>query len=164
MTTYRTTCPSPLGELRLAGDGEALTALYLPDHAGSSMPEMVGRDDPGPFATVVAELEAWFAGERTCFEVPLAPAGTPFQQEVWGALRAIPYGQTRGYGELAASVGRPGAARAVGLANGRNPISVIVPCHRVIGVSGALTGYGGGVERKRWLLDHERSVLSGSLF
>ena len=110
-------------------------------------------------AGVRAQLAEYFAGERTRFDLELAPAGTPFQLEVWEALRRIPYGGTRSYGELAAELGRPGSARAVGAANARNPISIVVPCHRVVGSAGALTGYAGGVEAKRALLDLERAPL-----
>ncbi len=103
-----------------------------------------------------AQLEEYFAGERTSFDIPLAPEGAPFEREVWRALEEIPYGETVSYGEIARRVGQPTAARAVGTANGRNPIAVIVPCHRVIGADGSLTGYGGGLERKRLLLELER--------
>ena len=106
---------------------------------------------------MVEQLEAYFAGSRQTFDVPLALAGTDFQRRVWEGLLEIPYGHTMSYGELARRVGRPGASRAVGLANGRNPVAIIVPCHRVIGANGTLTGYGGGLDRKVWLLDHERS-------
>ena len=105
-----------------------------------------------PFPEARAQLEDYFAGRRRTFDLPLAPVGTPFQRRVWEALREIPYGETVSYGVLAARLGQPGAGRAVGLANGQNPISIVIPCHRVIGAGGALTGYGGGLERKRWLL------------
>jgi methylated-DNA-[protein]-cysteine S-methyltransferase len=114
--------------------------------------------DARPFAEARWQLAQYFAGERTAFDLRLAPAGTPFQREVWDALLAIPYGQTVSYGELAHRIGRPAASRAVGLANGRNPISIVVPCHRVIGSSGSLTGYGGGIDRKRFLLALETGV------
>ena len=106
------------------------------------------------------QLRAWFAGRRTTFDLPLRPRGTPFQLSVWRALGEIPYGETSSYRELAVAVGQPSAARAVGAANARNPLSIVVPCHRVIGARGELTGYAGGVERKRWLLEHERAVAS----
>jgi O-6-methylguanine DNA methyltransferase len=107
-------------------------------------------------AAIAAALDGYFAGDLTAVDaVPVATGGTEFQKSVWAALRSIPAGETRGYGALAAAIGKPGAARAVGLANGMNPIGIVVPCHRVIGASGALTGYAGGVERKRWLLAHE---------
>jgi methylated-DNA-[protein]-cysteine S-methyltransferase len=124
-------------------------------------PEWV-RDD-APFAAAHAQLDEYFAGDRTEFDLPLHPSGTPFQLKVWDALRTIPYGEVRSYGEIAEQIGKPGAARAVGLANGRNPISIIVPCHRVIGASGALTGYGGGLERKQALLDLESRTAAGQL-
>jgi len=111
------------------------------------------------------QLAAYFAGKRTCFDLPLTFGdGTPFQQQVWTALCDIPYGETISYGRLATRIGQPGAARAVGLANNRNPIAIIVPCHRVIGASGSLTGYGGGLERKTWLIDHERRWRTNALF
>jgi methylated-DNA-[protein]-cysteine S-methyltransferase len=147
--------PSPIGELLLASEGEALTGLYLEERRPGPRGEAAWREDPGPFREVVAQLDAYFAGERTAFTLPLAPEGSAFQRAVWRALEGIPFGQTWSYRELAERVGRPGAARAVGSANARNPISIVVPCHRVIGSAGALTGYGGGLSRKRWLLDHE---------
>jgi methylated-DNA-[protein]-cysteine S-methyltransferase len=122
--------------------------------------EMFGAPDPAPFTEVISQLEQYFAAQRTDFDVPLTLAGTPFQRSVWAALREIPYGETMSYSQLAERIGRPGAARAVGLANGRNPIGIIVPCHRVVGATGSLTGYGGGLSRKRYLLDFEhRSAL-----
>lgn len=152
MTTYTTTVDSPVGPLLLTSDGSALTRLLFdtePDPGWSTEPcELLDR--------VVAELAEYFRGERTGFDIPLEPAGTPFQRGVWDALRAIPYAETINYGQLASRVGNPRASRAVGLANGRNPISIVVPCHRVIGANGSLTGYGGGLDRKRTLLDLER--------
>ncbi|XNL82775.1 methylated-DNA--[protein]-cysteine S-methyltransferase [Actinomadura madurae] len=115
-----------------------------------------GDPDSEPFATVAEQLAAYFAGELTEFDMPLRLHGTPFQQRVWDALQEIPYGETTTYGELAVEIGSPSASRAVGLANGRNPVGVIVPCHRVVGSTGSLTGYGGGLDRKRYLLDFER--------
>ena len=151
--SYRHQIATPIGPLVLHGDGEALTAVYYPRHP--SRPETDVRDEAAPFSAVVLQLEEYFAGERTAFDLPLAPHGSPFQLECWAALTEIGYGETRSYGEIAASLGQPGAARAVGLANNRNPISIIVPCHRVIGADGSLTGYGGGLEAKRYLLDLE---------
>jgi methylated-DNA-[protein]-cysteine S-methyltransferase len=145
---------SPLGELQLVGDGRALSALEMSPRAEPAG----GVRDPQAFAEVEAQLEAYFAGELTEFEVPLAPRGSGFQLAVWAALTRIPYGETASYGELAERIGRPSASRAVGMANGRNPISIVVPCHRVIGASGELTGYAGGVERKRFLLELERGA------
>jgi methylated-DNA-[protein]-cysteine S-methyltransferase len=154
--TLYTTMDSPIGELLLVGDGETLSGLYMQD---GRKPKRIAADwseSSVMFADVKRQLEEYFAGERTTFEVKLAPEGAPFEREVWHALEAIPYGETVSYGEIARRVGQPGAARAVGTANGRNPISVIVPCHRVIGADGSLTGYGGGLERKRLLLELER--------
>ena len=146
------TVDSPIGELTVVAEDGALVGLYMTGHRPAPDPESFGErvDDALPAAT--AQLAEYFAGERTAFDLPLAPRGTAFQQAVWAALRDIPYGETRSYGELAAALGRPGASRAVGLANGRNPISIVVPCHRVVGAGGKLTGYAGGMERKSWLL------------
>jgi methylated-DNA-[protein]-cysteine S-methyltransferase len=141
---------SPVGPLRLEARDGALVTLHLNAHPG---PERL--DDP-VLAEATTQLREYFAGTRTHFELPLEMHGNAFEQRVWAALRTIPYGETASYGEIAAQIGAPGAARAVGVANARNPIAIIVPCHRVIGSSGALTGYGGGLERKQWLLDHER--------
>jgi len=154
-----TTVDSPIGRMMLVGSDEALEGLFMEPHHEVAD----SREDPAAFRRVTAQLEAWFAGERSDFDVPIAPRGTPFQLGVWQALREIPYGTTAGYGELAARLGNPKASRAVGLANGRNPISVIVPCHRVIGANGRLTGYAGGLERKRWLLSHEAAVSGHTL-
>jgi methylated-DNA-[protein]-cysteine S-methyltransferase len=154
--TLYTKMDSPIGELLLVGDGETLSGLYMQD---GRKPKRIAADwseSSAAFAEVKRQLEEYFAGERTTFDMKLAPEGAPFEREVWHALEAIPYGETVSYGEIARRVGQPGAARAVGTANGRNPISVIVPCHRVIGADGSLTGYGGGLERKRLLLELER--------
>lgn len=149
---------SPLGELLLVSDGESLTGVYYEDHRRGPAPGANWRRDAGPFNQVQDELAAYFAGELLAFNVPLAPRGSDFQREVWSELRRIPPGKTLPYSELAARVGRPKAIRAVGAANARNPISIIVPCHRVVGSNGALTGYAGGLRRKEWLLRHEASV------
>jgi methylated-DNA-[protein]-cysteine S-methyltransferase len=152
--------PSPIGRLLLCGDEERLSGLYTPP--ASEGPDLVRgrRRASSPFARVREQLEAYFAGERVEFDVPLDPCGaTPFRRSVWSALLEIPYGATVTYGELARRLGVPNAARAVGAANGSNPISIVVPCHRVIGLSGSLTGYAGGLERKRYLLRHEAEVL-----
>jgi methylated-DNA-[protein]-cysteine S-methyltransferase len=151
-----TTIESPIGELLLLGDGRVLRGLYMQE---GRKPIAIAPDwerSEVPFAAVTAQLEEYFAGRRDTFEVPLELRGTPFELRVWNALQEIPYGETMGYGELARRIGQPTAARAVGLANGRNPIGVIVPCHRVIGANGSLTGYGGGLERKRILLELEQ--------
>jgi methylated-DNA-[protein]-cysteine S-methyltransferase len=152
--TY-TTMASPVGELLLTAEDGRLTGLYMP--AGEHCPPPgAGRED-GAFATTRRQLEEYFAGERHSFDLPLAPAGTPFQQRVWEELRRIGYGDTISYGELASRIGRPSAARAAGAANGANPVSIVIPCHRVIGSTGMLTGYGGGLEAKRFLLQLERA-------
>lgn len=148
--------PSPLGDLVLTGDGDALTSLYFVDGGrGDHRPRPEWVLDEAPFRQVKAELAAYFAGDSQVFTVPVSPYGTAFQQRVWERLRTIPFGVTTTYGALAKALGDANAMRAVGLANGRNPISIIIPCHRVIGVDGTLTGYGGGLHRKRWLLAHE---------
>jgi methylated-DNA-[protein]-cysteine S-methyltransferase len=152
---HYTKIASPLGELLVMGDEGGLTGLYLPTGRHTALtPQSADRDDAA-LADVRRQLDEYFAGKRTEFELRLNPHGTPFQLKVWLALRTIPFGSTASYGQQAARIGDPGSARAVGLANGRNPISIIVPCHRVIGANGSLTGYGGGIEAKRWLLDHE---------
>jgi methylated-DNA-[protein]-cysteine S-methyltransferase len=161
---HRTT-DSPLGPLLLVADEEdRLRGLYLPQHRRGPEAAPGRPDDGGVLAEAAEQLDAWFAGARTAFDLPLAPAGNPFQQRVWAALREIPYGTTETYGALAGRLGlQRGAARAVGSANARNPISIVVPCHRVLGASGALTGYAGGVEAKRRLLAHEARVVGGAL-
>jgi methylated-DNA-[protein]-cysteine S-methyltransferase len=147
---------SPIGPLLLTCDGEALTGLYM---EVSSRPRDLADwiEDPGaePLPAAVRQLGEYFSGQRREFDLPLRMRGTDFQQRVWRSLTEIRYGETCSYGELAKRIGNPSASRAVGLANGRNPISIVVPCHRVIGADGSLTGYGGGLERKRWLLAHE---------
>ena len=149
---YRTLHPSPVGDIQLHADADGrLTALYL-RHDGS------GGD--GPFDAAREQLDAYFAGELQEFDLPLALDGTSFQLRVWEELARIPFAETISYKELALRLGDLKLVRAVGLANGRNPVSIVVPCHRVIGADGSLVGYGGGLERKRWLLDHE-AVASG---
>lgn len=153
---YFTNVKSPIGQLLLTGDGESLTGLYMADandYADKREPRQ--RNDDA-FAEVTSQLAEYFAGERRDFDLQLAPQGTKFQSKVWSALREIPYGETRSYGEIAAAIGKPKASRAVGTANNRNPIAVIVPCHRVIGANGSLVGYGGGLDRKTMLLSLER--------
>lgn len=151
---------SPLGRLLVARDDEGITDLYLPGGTHTRDPHPDWERDDGAFEDVRTQLDEYFAGARRDFDLPLHPSGTAFQLTAWQALRSIPYGQTRSYGEQAESIGAPTASRAVGAANGRNPISIVVPCHRVVGANGSLTGYGGGVEAKRWLLDHEREQVS----
>jgi methylated-DNA-[protein]-cysteine S-methyltransferase len=153
--------PSPLGPLLLCGTATAITAIFM---ATRKHPEGVPSDtrpDDGPFREAKRQLDAYFGGELREFTLALAPPGTLFRQKVWRALLDIPYGSTESYGALALRIGLPQAARAVGLANGRNPISIVVPCHRVVAGTGHLTGFGGGIENKAWLLAHERSVLEG---
>lgn len=147
--------PSPIGPLRLVAGIDAITHLYLPPH---DEPAAVREGSTPLLERAAAQLAEYFAGERREFELPLEPRGTGFQERVWSALLAIPFGETRSYGEQARAIGRPAASRAVGAANGRNPIAIIVPCHRVIGSNGSLTGFGGGLPAKKWLLDHERRV------
>jgi len=154
--TMYTTVDSPIGELLLVGDGDTLSGLYMQDGRKPRRIATNWSESAAPFADVKRQLEEYFTGERTTFDVKLAAEGAPFEREVWHALEEIPYGETVSYGEIARRVGQPTAARAVGTANGRNPIAVIVPCHRVIGADGSLTGYGGGLERKRLLLELER--------
>lgn len=165
---------SPIGRLLLTGQrggekasagGFALTGIYMqsPKHPQEAEPGW--RTNDAAFDRVIKQLNEYFNGQRQQFDLPTAAQGTPFQHKVWAALCAIPYGRTWTYGELAAYIGQPTASRAVGLANGRNPLSIIVPCHRVIGANGQLTGYGGGMQRKRWLLTHEGALpASEALF
>jgi methylated-DNA-[protein]-cysteine S-methyltransferase len=158
--TLYTVIPSPIGDLLLTSDGERLTRLYMRPVDGSDWRIEPGwRHDAAALADVSGQLDAYFAGDLRSFDVPLAPAGTSFQQAVWKLLLAIPFGETASYGELARELGKPNGSRAVGVANGSNPISIIVPCHRVIGSTGSLTGYGGGLPRKAWLLAHERAAV-----
>ena len=156
MQLHYRTIDSPVGPLTLAGVGETLMHLRMADQTHEPDRSNWEPTDSAAFADAVAQLDAYFAGTLTEFDLDLDLAGTDFQRRVWGALRTIPYGETRTYGEIADQVGSPQAFRAVGLANGRNPISIIVPCHRVIGSSGGMTGYGGGIDRKRHLLDLEK--------
>jgi methylated-DNA-[protein]-cysteine S-methyltransferase len=146
---------SPLGDLLAVRDERGLTGLYLPTGKHPRAVDPAWTRNDAAFDEVRAQLAEYFAGQRQQFSVALNAAGTPFQRRVWAALREIPYGETTSYGKTAAAIGSPDAARAVGLANGQNPISIIVPCHRVVGANGSLTGYGGGLDAKRWLLAHE---------
>jgi len=155
-TLHFRTVDSPVGLLTLAGRDGRLRHLRMVDQTYEPSREGWEADETA-FPDAVAQLEAYFAGERTDFELSLDLVGSEFQQRVWAALLTIPYGETRSYGEIARQIGSPGAFRAVGLANGHNPIGIIVPCHRVIGSNGSLTGYGGGLERKRALLEMEKS-------
>ena len=161
-TTYYTTMHSPIDDLLLVSDGNALTGLYMEQTRDGRAVDAAWKRDPGPFREVVRQLLAYFEGELRLFDLPIALQGTDFQQVVWAALQALRHGERISYGELARRIGRPSASRAVGLANGRNPIGIIVPCHRVIGAGGSLTGYGGGLGRKQWLLEHEASLVAHS--
>jgi methylated-DNA-[protein]-cysteine S-methyltransferase len=163
---YFTVYESPIQSLRLVSDGRSLTGLYMMSekHLFASQSDWVEDDSVALFAEAKEQLSAYFAGTLTEFDLPLQMQGTPFQQSVWEALKTIPYGTTMSYGELAQQLGQPKASRAVGLANGRNPVSIVVPCHRVIGANGKLTGYGGGVERKQWLLNHECLIFMKQQF
>jgi methylated-DNA-[protein]-cysteine S-methyltransferase len=162
--TVYTIVPSPIGDLVLTSDGSAITGVYMGEPPHGIDPAW--REDPAPFTAAVEQLAAYFAGERESFDLELAPTGTPFQLAVWEALRTIPYGETRSYGDLARALGDRNLAQAVGTANGRNPIAVVVPCHRVIGADGSLVGYAGGLGRKRFLLALEEppAADSGRLF
>jgi methylated-DNA-[protein]-cysteine S-methyltransferase len=148
---------SPIGRIVLAGDGSRLQGLYMTEHKRAPVLDAVDRDD-GAFIEAVRQLTEWFEGRRTTFDLDLDPVGTQFQTEVWAALVSIPFGTTTTYGDLATKLGRPGSARAVGHAVARNPIGIVVPCHRVVGANGVLTGFAAGLDRKRWLLEHERSA------
>jgi methylated-DNA-[protein]-cysteine S-methyltransferase len=139
----------------LVSNGAALTGVYMSDRKGGPEPQPGWQPGEAEFDAVASQLAAYFAGQLRDFDVPLAPEGTEFQKKVWRELCRIPFGETISYSELARRIGQPTASRAVGLANGRNPIAIIVPCHRVIGADGSLTGYGGGIDRKKWLLGHE---------
>jgi methylated-DNA-[protein]-cysteine S-methyltransferase len=147
---------SPIGRLLLTSDGTALTGLYMePSRKAQCTDGWMEDVTVAPLAATVRQLTEYFDGTRREFDLPLRLQGTMFQTRVWRKLTEIPYGRTWSYGQLAKRIDKPSASRAVGLANGRNPISILVPCHRVIGADGSLTGYGGGIERKRWLLAHE---------
>lgn len=155
---HRAPLPSPLGILTLVADDAALVAILWPDDAPGRvrLPATGERADHPVLAAAARQLGEYFAGARTAFDLPLAPRGTDFQQLVWAALNDIPYGETRSYADIATAIGRPTATRAVGAANGRNPISIVTPCHRVIGRSGALTGFAGGLPAKQHLLAIEQ--------
>jgi len=151
---------SPIGRLMVAGDSDALHSIQFPSESRSDVLREGWRRDERPFAEAFAQLRAYFAGELTQFSLPLRLAGTAFQIRVWAALCKIPFGTTVSYGALAARIGKPSASRAVGGANGANPLPIVVPCHRVIGSDKSLTGFGGGIEIKRFLLDHERRAAT----
>jgi methylated-DNA-[protein]-cysteine S-methyltransferase len=156
---------SPIGQLLLTSDGESLTGLYMgtPSKSPPLDSDWAEKPNAAPLSEVARQLEQYFAGKRKVFDLPLKMEGTEFQKRVWRQLTKIPFGETWSYGQLAKRLDNPNASRAVGLANGRNPIAVIVPCHRVIGADGSLTGFGGGIPRKQWLLSHEGIPCNGSL-
>ena len=164
-----TVIDSVVGTLTLVAEEGVIVGLYMdlqrhrPDDDALGEPDPRGREVE-QFKAAADQLDAYFAGELTRFDLPLAPRGSEFQQRVWAALQEIPYGRTESYGELAELIGSPGGARTVGLANGKNPIGIIIPCHRVVGADGSLTGYGGGIERKKQLLDLELAVSGTALF
>jgi methylated-DNA-[protein]-cysteine S-methyltransferase len=158
MTVHHTIIESPVGELTLFREGSALTAVYFADHAHGAPGAALDAGTVEGFEAPIEQLSEYFAGERTVFDLELAPHGDEFQQRVWMQLRTIPYGQTRSYGEVAKALGDAHLSRAVGVANSRNPLSIVVPCHRVIGADGSLTGYGGGLARKAFLLELEESA------
>ena len=153
---YFTEFASPIGKLRLTGTGAALTGVFMETERHASAQSRDAVRDAAPLREARQQLDEYFGGERREFSLVLDAAGTEFQRSVWRALRGIPYGATASYGDIAKRIRNPKAVRAVGLANGRNPISIIIPCHRVIGADGSLTGYGGGIERKRFLLALEK--------
>ena len=153
--TVFTIVSSPVGDLVLTGDGASITRIGF---AARTPIDPGWREDPAPFAAAVDQLGEYFAGDRRSFDLPLAPDGTAFQRRVWQALAAIPYGETTSYAALAEAIGHPGSARAVGAANGANPLAIVVPCHRVVGADGTLTGYAGGLDAKRSLLTLEEPV------
>lgn len=163
-----TVIDSPVGALTLVAEDAALTGIYFAIHRRRDRLPDFGElvSSSGLFGDAARQLGEYFAGDRRVFDLPLAPRGDQFQQSVWAQLRQIPYGQTRSYGDLAKAIGRPGAAQAVGAANGANPLSIVVPCHRVLGADGSLTGYAGGLGRKRFLLELERPAadVEGRLF
>jgi methylated-DNA-[protein]-cysteine S-methyltransferase len=159
MPCFYTHLPSPIGSLLLAGDNAALCEITFPKNGSPAFPKPGWIENASTFTEPVRQLRAYFAGELESFDLPLSPQGTPFQQKVWDELCKIPYGETISYGQLATSIGNPKASRAVGLANGSNPIPIIIPCHRVIGANGKLTGYGGGLPIKEKLLALERRQL-----
>ncbi len=160
MTTTRyTQIESPLGPLLLAADDAGLRHIVFATEKRAVRPDAAWREDRKPLQETIRQLRTYFAGELESFDLPLAPEGTPFQLDVWKRLCDIPYGETISYGELARRIGNPNASRAVGLANGANPIPIVIPCHRVIGSNGKLTGYGGGLPIKEKLLALERRQL-----
>jgi methylated-DNA-[protein]-cysteine S-methyltransferase len=155
------TVDTPIGRLTLVASDDGLSEIHFPNATGR--PDGPTEPDHPVLVETARQLGEYFAGDRTEFDLPLRPAGTPFQLDAWRALTKIPYGKTVSYGEQATRIGHPGRARAIGAANGRNPLPIVVPCHRVIGADGSLVGFGGGLEVKAWLLDHERRVAGETL-
>lgn len=151
---------TPLGELLINGDNDVVTGLYFPQHSPAPASNNTQLNEEA-FTKAADQILDWFAGKRKEFDIPIELRGSEFQRSVWDALRTIPFGQTVSYAQIAQAIERPGAARACGHAIGRNPVSIIVPCHRVIGANGKLTGYAGGMDRKRWMLEHEQQVSAG---
>lgn len=156
---YRYEMESPIGRLLLLSNGTALTGVYFEGHKPAPKDDS-GMVDAKPFTQVISQLQEYFVGDRDAFDVEISFAGTDFQQQVWSQLQTIPCGETMSYSQIADRCDRPKAVRAVGAAVGRNPISIIIPCHRVLGANGAITGFAGGVERKQWLLERERALSS----
>jgi len=156
MSRTHTVVPSPIGPLTVVRDEDDALVRLAMSPPGALQADALGKRADAGFQDVVRQLAEYFAGERTAFQLPLRPMGSPFELAVWDQLTRIPYGETRSYGSVAEAVGEPGGAQAVGAANGRNPIAVVVPCHRVIGADGRLVGFGGGLPRKRFLLDLEQ--------
>lgn len=158
--TYYKWLESPVGELLLTSDGRSLTGLYLKGqkHFPTITADWQEAPEACPFLQATQQLREYFSHQRQHFDLPLSPEGTDFQQQVWQQLSTIPFGETISYGTIARALGQPTASRAVGAANGRNPISIIVPCHRVVAANGNLTGYAGGTDRKQWLLEHEKAT------
>lgn len=155
---------TPIGPLLVVGEGPALVRLAFARKGEPAEADPGWQRDDGSLREAMTQIRAYFEGALTAFDLPVAPSGTDFQRSVWSALRAIPYGETRSYAEVARAIGRPTACRAVGAANGANPIPLVIPCHRVLGSTGTLTGFGGGLPVKRFLLDHEASVAGRRLF
>lgn len=160
MKLYYAWMDSPVGRLLIAGDQSGLRCILFAEGRSEVRPEPGWQENPAALSEALSQLRSYFAGARREFDLPVTPEGTPFQRRVWQELLKIPYGATISYGELARRIGKPNASRAVGLANGANPISIVIPCHRVIGSNGKLTGYGGGLEKKEWLLALERGQLN----
>ena len=163
MTLSTLTYDSPVGPLGLVADEASLVAVLWPTEAEGRVrlaEEPAPAGDHPVLVKTAAQLDEYFAGTRRHFDLPLGPLGTEFQRQVWWSLAEIPFGETSTYGKQAAAIGRPSAVRAVGAANGRNPLSIVLPCHRIVGADGKLTGFAGGLETKRWLLDHEASIAT----